>query len=150
MTTLEHEERADLVAAVNNAIIRAEAAERSLAAEENLRAHIERQFEEFKARATSILHQEADNRRFCSEFDDVMERIGLPRRSFKYEVTFEVIGRIRVEVEAIDEDTAWTVAAESLPYVRDNAYTLIAGDQHHNLGVSEINNEDIRRVDNPF
>lgn len=138
-------------------IQRAEQAERALEVANNLREQAERalitaqhDFDEFKARATSILHQEADNRRFCNEFDDVMERIGLPRRSFKYEVTFEVIGRIRVEVEATDEDAAWEVAAESLPYVRDNAYTLIAGDQRHNLGVSEINNEDIRRVDNPF
>lgn len=55
----------------------------------------------------AILHEEADDRGMCSEFDDAMERVGLPRRVREYEFRVELRTVVFVTGRGTDEDDAW-------------------------------------------
>lgn len=69
-------------------------------------------FERWKERATEKLHAEADAREYCSEFDDVMEELGLPRRDKDWDVTVTVHYRTTVTVSAINSRDARNRAME--------------------------------------
>ena len=92
--------------------------------------------ERFQARIDSIVeeaHQEARDRDWCSEFDDFMERMGLPRRMHEYE--------LRVQVPA----TVWvTVEAESLEDAKNQVDSEMVWDrlQRSDLDMSEADIEE--------
>lgn len=80
---------------------------------------------------TRRLHQEADDRGYCGEFDEIMEEIGLPTRRTEHELEVEVEAfTMTVTVEArsreaaidalgqyeIDNAIKETVANRNLPY----------------------------------
>lgn len=52
------------------------------------------------------LHEEADDRGWCTEFDDFMERVGLPRRTREYRLEVDVSATVRVTLTATSEDDA--------------------------------------------
>lgn len=66
----------------------------------NARYTLINEHERWKERLVERLHREANDRDYCSEFDDVMEDLGLPRRERDYEVTVTVRLRISVGVTA--------------------------------------------------
>lgn len=58
-------------------------------------------------RITQRLHSEADDRGYCSEFDEIMEEIGLPSRRTEHELTVEVEAfTMTVTVEARNREAA--------------------------------------------
>lgn len=44
----------------------------------------------WRGRLVDRLHEEANDRSYCSDFDDIMAELGLPRRKFDYDVSVEV------------------------------------------------------------
>lgn len=66
----------------------------------------QRELDQFKKHATEVLHQEAEERGFCSDFDDVMEQIGLPKRATPHDVTVEIKFTVNISVTAADEEAA--------------------------------------------
>ena len=75
-----------------------------------------REFEAWKARATEIAHQYAEDNSLCGEFDRCMEDIGLEPRTRDYAVHFTLYVSARDEDDAIDraredfaelEDSGW-------------------------------------------
>ena len=52
------------------------------------------------------IHSEADDRQWCGEFDDFMDRVGLPRRSREYDLEVEVSATVRVTLTATSEEEA--------------------------------------------
>lgn len=65
-----------------------------------------RTMEEWKHRVTERAHEEADRQGWCSEFDDFLEDIDLPRRSSDYDVFVDVTVRVCVTVNASTDDEA--------------------------------------------
>jgi hypothetical protein len=63
-------------------------------------------FERFKDHATEVLHREGDTRGYCSELDDVLEEIGLPRRTRDYQVLVETTISVPVVINARNEEHA--------------------------------------------
>ena len=72
------------------------------------RAHncTRRDHEAWRDRLVSEAHSEADDRQWCGEFDDFMDRVGLPRRSRDYDLEVEVSATVRVTLTATSEDEA--------------------------------------------
>lgn len=58
------------------------------------------------ARLVEDAHAEADSRDWCGEFDDFLERAGLPRRSRDYLLRVEVTATLYVTHEGVSEDAA--------------------------------------------
>lgn len=87
-------------------------------------SEVTRRFEEFKDLATEVLHREGDARRFCSEFDDIMEEIGLPRRKRTYKVRVHATVDVKIEVEASSEDDAQSEVENDTNLVADEIYNL--------------------------
>lgn len=57
-------------------------------------------------RLVSDAHEEANDRDWCSDFDDFMERAGLPRRERDYEVRVEVTATVYMTRTATSEEDA--------------------------------------------
>lgn len=57
-------------------------------------------------RLVDMAHTEANDRGWCSEFDDLMDELGLPRRSREYEVRARFSGEVSITVTATSEDEA--------------------------------------------
>ena len=55
----------------------------------------------WRAALVSDLHEEANRREFCSDFDAWMEEHDLPRRSADYAVTLDVTVRVCVQVDDV-------------------------------------------------
>lgn len=72
------------------------------------RAHdcTRRDHEAWRDRLVSEAHSEADEREWCGEFDDFMDRVGLPRRSRDYDLEVEVSATVRVTLNATSESEA--------------------------------------------
>ena len=72
------------------------------------RAHncTRRDHEAWRDRLVSEAHSEADDRQWCGEFDDFMDRVGLPRRSREYDLEVEVSATVRVTLTATSEEEA--------------------------------------------
>ena len=85
-------------------------------------------------RITRTLHEEADNRDYCSEFDDVMESMGLARRTKPYQVTISVTVELVWDGQARDSDHAEELASEWAD-VRDGQRFDLGG---HRGQVTEI------------
>lgn len=47
-------------------------------------------------------HQEAEDRGWCSEFDDIMDDLGLPRRSRTYQVRTRVTFEVEIDIDGIE------------------------------------------------
>lgn len=62
--------------------------------------------EAWKARLVVVAHEEADNRDWCSDFDDLMDDLGLPRRVRDYDLEVRFCGVLSVTVSASCEDDA--------------------------------------------
>lgn len=62
----------------------------------------------FKAHATEVLHREADEREFCTDFDDVMEEIGLRRRKRDATVSLTVTLNVDLDTCVSGEEGAET------------------------------------------
>lgn len=57
-------------------------------------------------RLVAEAHEEADERDWCSEFDDFMDRAGLPRRIRDYDLCVEVTATVRVTRSGASVDEA--------------------------------------------
>lgn len=51
-------------------------------------------------------HDLANEKSYCTEFDDFMEELGLPRRDAEYNVSVDVTFSVSLTVTAHDEDSA--------------------------------------------
>ena len=102
------------------------------------RAHqreAEQELVNFKRRCTERMHREADRRQWCSEYDDIMEEMGLERRSRSWDVEFEIVCRVSRQILARDGDTARRLAFEELQVTNGESYHL--GGEY--VYVSDIN-----------
>lgn len=80
---------------------------RALAAEAVGGANARRMHAEQIDRIVEVAHEEANDRGWCSEFDDLLEdRLGLPRREREYSVRARYSGSVTVTVTASSEDEA--------------------------------------------
>lgn len=72
------------------------------------RAHhcTRRDHDSWRDRLVEEAHSEADDRLWCGEFDDFMDRVGLPRRSREHDLEVEVSATVRVTLTATSEDEA--------------------------------------------
>lgn len=73
-----------------------------------VRAHdcTRREHEAWRDRLVAEAHEEADDREWCGEFDDFMDRVGLPRRSRDHILEVEVSATVRVVLNATSEEEA--------------------------------------------
>ncbi len=55
---------------------------------------------------TNMAHSEGDDRGWCSEFDDLLESVGLARRARDYDLRVEVTATVRVTRSASSADEA--------------------------------------------
>ncbi len=62
--------------------------------------------EAWKVRLVEVAHEEADNRDWCSDFDDLMDQLGLPRRVREYDLDVHFCGVLSLTVSAVSEDEA--------------------------------------------
>lgn len=62
--------------------------------------------EAWKQDLAATAHAEADNRGWCSDFDDILEGLGLPRRVRQYRIRARFSGTVYVDVEAETADEA--------------------------------------------
>ena len=65
-----------------------------------------REHEDRLERLADAAHAEADERKWCSEFDDFLEAQGLPRRSRDYQLQVEVTATVYLSRSATSEDNA--------------------------------------------
>jgi hypothetical protein len=93
--------------------------------------------ERWKERLTARLHEEADNRDYCSEFDDVMEELGLPRRRRPIEVTVTVTVELSVTRDARDDDEAVADVLDGLGLREGRQYRL----DGHGVTVTDVEAE---------
>lgn len=54
-----------------------------------------REKDDFRANIIEVLHEEADSRGWCEEFDDLMEQHGLPRRTREVDIQVEATLTVR-------------------------------------------------------
>src|SRR5699024_2201050 len=60
-------------------------------------------------------YEEADNRDWCEELDDLMDELGLPRRTRDYEVTVDANVSLHLTVSGTsEEDAAESVDVEDI------------------------------------
>jgi hypothetical protein len=83
-----------------------------------------RELAEFKQRVYDRMVQEADDRQWCSEFDDILEEFGFERRYKEYRVTFSVTLSLNTHVTARDEDYASSQAREELCLYEGRTYDV--------------------------
>lgn len=115
-----------------------------LKAEMDLHRQTVSNHEEFKATVTERFHQEANDRRWCSDFDDIFEEVGLPRRTYEFDV--------EVDVEYVESRTVTIrVTAESEDDARDKLDTDRVSSAHEGAGhyesISDWNVSDVTQVD---
>lgn len=77
------------------------------------RVEMEREHCRWVDRLVEVAHAAADQRDWCSDFDDLMESMGLPRRRREYEVEVGFSGSVRVDVLAGSSDEAEDSVDES-------------------------------------
>jgi hypothetical protein len=82
------------------------------AAKREGRREAEREFEEWRQRATEIAHQYADDNSLCGEFDRCMEEVGLEPRNREYEVTVTEERTYTFTMTARDSDDAYNEARD--------------------------------------
>lgn len=94
---------------------------RALAREALMRRCDHAENEAWKARLVERAHEEADSRDWCSDFDDLLSELDLPRRSRDYELNVYFSGRVTVTVnDATEEGAAEQVDSDMvLSAVRD-------------------------------
>jgi outer membrane murein-binding lipoprotein Lpp len=85
---------------------RASLAEAHLGTAQTAAGIAQRELEDFKAHAQEVLFRVAEQKGYCTEFDDVMEEIGLERRSREWNVDLEVRARVSITVEAASDEEA--------------------------------------------
>lgn len=73
----------------------------ALAHEQTRQAH-----EQWIARLVQDAHTEADSRDWCGDFDEFMERAGLPRRSQEYVLRVEVTATVYVTRAGVSDEAA--------------------------------------------
>ena len=78
----------------------------ALLAEARAHRRTRRENAEWVDRLVSIAHEEADDRGWCTEFDDVCDRIGIPRRTRDYDLRVEVTATVLVSRSATNADEA--------------------------------------------
>jgi hypothetical protein len=86
----------------------------------------------WRQRLTEAAHEEADERGWCSEFDDFMEQAGLERRSRNYACRVRVWATVTVCVEAGSAENAERQMdrATVLPYVELDQLELEVEEVH--------------------
>lgn len=77
----------------------------------------QRSWDAWKESLIETAHDEGDRRGWCSDFDDLLEELGLPRRQREYQVSVTVSCAISVEVTAGSEDEACEMV--TLTHVRE-------------------------------
>ena len=90
-----------------------------------------RDHEAWRDRLVSEAHSEADDRQWCGEFDDFMDRVGLPRRSREYDLEVEVSATVRVTLTATSEEEATDALT------RENVWAAL-GEDNITWDVSEV------------
>lgn len=87
---------------------------------------------EFVDRLVEVAHREADERDWCSDFDDILQDLGLPRRQHEYRVRVRFSGYVDIErtAESFD-DAAENIGSED---VLDNlnSYDITIDDTEEN------------------
>lgn len=79
---------------------------RALAGEAVLRRSDRDDHEAWKARLVEVAHDEANARDWCSDFDDLLDRLDLPRRVRDYTLDVHFCGVLSVTISATSEDDA--------------------------------------------
>lgn len=79
---------------------------RALAGEAVLRRSDRDDHEAWKARLVEVAHDEANARDWCSDFDDLLDRLDLPRRVRDYALDVHFCGVLSVTISATSEDEA--------------------------------------------
>jgi hypothetical protein len=82
-------------------------------------------------RITARLHQEANSRSYCSEFDEIMEEMGLEARERDFGITVYLQVSRTLTVSASSEDAAYEAAPELArsDMNASSGYITIAGDE---------------------
>lgn len=96
------------------------------------------EFDDFKRRITERMHREADRRDWCSEYDDIMEEMGLPRRNRGWDVEVRVEATFNRSITAADADRAEQLVLEEFPLSEGLYYNFRGADIYINEITTEV------------
>lgn len=82
-----------------------QARDEAIAERDAARADVEQKDQRFD-NLIEALHEKAVEKDYCSDFDEVMDELGLPARPREYDVIWNVTYRVTTTVRSTDEDEA--------------------------------------------
>jgi len=91
-------------------------AQQQLTEMSRLRGNAVQELVNFKTRVRDRMIVEAENRDWCSEFDQILVEFGMEPRTGNYEVRFEVAGSVTLTLLARGEDHASELAIRAVRF----------------------------------